>query len=359
MSQQMSYTNQQRGFAGQRIGLQHRAQTYVNDRGSERQTDDVSFAAVNSQAYTFTVNGITVTYTSDATATLAEIRDGLITAFRALPELEGIAYANPSGNNVRITSAVPGTATTVTNVANTTVTPVQANVAQESIKFGRGVAKRTGTGTNDLSARAMFAPTAKVMQVTATAATNAKVYSFVIFIPRTGLTYLIDYLSDGSATTAEISAGLTARVNALDVPVTAADTTDELTLTSDVPGEDFQIQEADSQLTVATLTANVNPKVLGVVERVHQDTSTSAADDAVKPLTPMTVIEDGDVLVEVEGAVAFDDQAYCRHTASGANTGIGAWRNDADSNNAVIVTGAKFRSSTTGKGFAVLRLNKI
>lgn len=155
MSGQTAYVNQSKGFSGQRVGLGHKAKTYQNDVGSTKQIVEFTVtAAVNSTPYTFSVNGTPVTYTSDATATLAEIRDGLCAAFRAIQALESVASANPSGAaTFRLTAKTPGVGYTATEAdANLTVATIQANVATQSIKFGRAVVKRTGGNSNDASA---------------------------------------------------------------------------------------------------------------------------------------------------------------------------------------------------------------
>lgn len=60
---------------------------------------------------------------------------------------------------------------------------------------------------------------------------------------------------------------------------------------------------------------------------------------------PITFRNMGYITVLTEVAVTKDDAAYFRHTASGGNTTIGAWRNDADTATADAVTGAFFNES--------------
>ena len=59
--------------------------------------------------------------------------------------------------------------------------------------------------------------------------------------------------------------------------------------------------------------------------------------------------------MEVDEAVSAGDPVFFRHTGAAAD--IGKFRNDADTANADAVAGAKFESSTTGAGIAVLSLN--
>lgn len=60
--------------------------------------------AQNSTAYTMTVNGVQVSYTSDGSATVAEIRDGLIAAAAASTFFSAICTAAASSNNVVLTA---------------------------------------------------------------------------------------------------------------------------------------------------------------------------------------------------------------------------------------------------------------
>lgn len=68
--------------------------------------------ATNSSAYTVTIGGQACTYTSDASATVAEITDGLAAAINANTSLAGIAAANSNAVSVITVFALNGDATT-------------------------------------------------------------------------------------------------------------------------------------------------------------------------------------------------------------------------------------------------------
>lgn len=357
---QTSFTNMARAFAGmvEGFGYDKNARTYWNDLGSLAQVADVSFSAVNSQAYTFTVNGITVTYTSDATATLAEIRDGLITAFRVLNSLEEVAFANASGNNVRVTAKTPGVAITVTNVANTTVTAVQANVAQADIPFGRAVCRRVGTGTNERSAHLPGGAVAQVSTVTFTAV-NSTFYALE-FHMTDGQVYRAELTSDASATTQEIRDGIQAAMISMAIPITPVDlSTDGLTLTSTVPGVGFTIlEDPTGSIAQAAVTANTTNIFLGISERVHSVVNPTNPGEGVGPSKPFAVVTRGAIYVETEETIVSEtDEVWFRHTASGVNTALGRFRNDADSGTCTRVTKASWRKGVTGPGLALLEVN--
>ena len=260
MSKQSAYTNQLKGFSGQREGTGQKAGSYINDTGSVRQVDDLTVdTAADSTAYTFEVDGVAVSITSGTGATVTTIRDALVTAYRATQELEGVAAANPTGTDtVRFTALVKGTGYTLTESdANLSTASVTANVATQTIPFGRAVVR--GAGSSDQSAA----------------------------LPSTG-------------------------------------------------SEEF----------------------LGVNERIHSDVSpTGAPKDATDSFKVMSVVYNGRMLVEVEEAVSAGDDVYFRHTAGAGGSTLGIFRNDADTASADQVTGAKFLTSTTGAGLAVVSLN--
>lgn len=116
----------------------------------------------NSAAYTVTVNGIPVTYTTDASATLAELYAGLLAALQAVPWLEGvIAFTGNGSTIITATAVTPGVPFTLTEAAdpgnNMAVATPTPNVIASRIPFGRAVALLTapkviglpsGTGFN-------------------------------------------------------------------------------------------------------------------------------------------------------------------------------------------------------------------
>lgn len=148
-----SYGTSLPGYPGQRVGvLNHGARTYVNDRGATAQASDLTLTIANSVAYTFTVDGQTVTYTSSAAATAAEVRDGLVAAGRALGGLAATVAFNPIGTKVRVSAKIPGVGFTLAESdARIAVAVVAANGTPEPIPFGLAVVKRTGAGTTDRS----------------------------------------------------------------------------------------------------------------------------------------------------------------------------------------------------------------
>ena len=146
MSGQTSVRDQAQGYAGQRVGFFHDSRTLQNDKGSARQTHRVTVdTAANGTAYQFEVDGKPVKYTSDASATIAEVRDGLIAAGRAIHSLEEVAFFNvETANSLLVTAVKPGSGFTLTETdANLSNTAIQANVTTEAIPFGRAIVRGT------------------------------------------------------------------------------------------------------------------------------------------------------------------------------------------------------------------------
>lgn len=363
---QTSISNMAAAFPGMLEGYgEHAKRSFHNDLGSAAHTVDFTIdTASDDTAYQFEINGIPVAITSAASgATLASIRDQLIERMRAIPELEDIAFANPAGAAVvRVTGKTPGTPIVPTeNDGNITLTTVQANVASAEIPFGRAVCKRTGG--DDRSAHLPPAAVPQITDVTivdqgAGAALNDTLYGFQIRIPGLGV-WVIEALSDGSATVAEVQDLLVARVNALPVPVTASESAALVRLTSDVAGQPFFVEEVQAGLTVATSTANVTPRFLGVAERVHSVVDPATPGEGVGRGLAFPVVHRGAVWVETEVPVTEDAAVFFRHTANGALTKVGAFRTDSDSGNAIEVPAsiAKWRrDSATGVGLLEINL---
>lgn len=96
---------------------------------SVAQVERVTVATVlNSTVYTVRINGVDVTYTSDATATAAEISAGLVAAINASvdPNVTPVTAADEVGA-FTVTADVAGTAFTITVDANLTVANVTPN----------------------------------------------------------------------------------------------------------------------------------------------------------------------------------------------------------------------------------------
>jgi hypothetical protein len=70
----------------------------------------------------------------------------------------------------------------------------------------------------------------------------------------------------------------------------------------------------------------------------------------------VSVMRKGAIWVETEDACSAGGDVYVRVAASGANTQLGAFRSDADSANAVAVTGARWGKDSSAAGLNVVEL---
>lgn len=94
-----------------------------------RQVDEVTgtITVQDSTAYVLTINGTVVTYTSDSSATTAEIIDGLEAAFTSAG-FSGITFTDVSSSSFRVAVSASGTAWSIvasTNITLTNTTPTE------------------------------------------------------------------------------------------------------------------------------------------------------------------------------------------------------------------------------------------
>lgn len=102
--------------------------------GGQAQIDDFVIAhVVNSHAYNITINGVAFPYTSDGSATLAEILAGLIASVNGGTQPVVASNATPG---VRVTATVAGQAfvSTTSDATNVTIVNVQSNKSGKPIR---------------------------------------------------------------------------------------------------------------------------------------------------------------------------------------------------------------------------------
>ena len=108
----------------------------------------------NNTGYQYEVDGVPITFTSDADATAAEIRDGLIAAHDAAALANpnggaGKTSATASGNDVRITELAPedGEVNVTESDANLSLSTVTAHSDEEPLDAGTPVVQGSGDGS--------------------------------------------------------------------------------------------------------------------------------------------------------------------------------------------------------------------
>jgi hypothetical protein len=109
----------------------------------------------------------------------------------------------------------------------------------------------------------------------------------------------------------------------------------------------------------AILPTSTAKDFIGVCYRVYayENAQNAQGDFGYAPDLEFDILTKGDIWVEVEEAVAPGDAVFYRHQASGGNTTIGRFRKTADTATATQISQARWASSTTGAGLAVLTLN--
>lgn len=116
--------------------------SYANDDPRAQQIDTITVTgATNDKTYTVTINGVDISFLSDATATIAEVADGLAAAIEAEPLVNGTVGAVSDGVSlVTVTATTGGVGFTIAESdAELTLASVQANATAAAIPFGRAV----------------------------------------------------------------------------------------------------------------------------------------------------------------------------------------------------------------------------
>jgi hypothetical protein len=198
--------------------------------------------------------------------------------------------------------------------------------------------------------------------------------------------------TDGSDTKAELAAAVVALINAGSEPVTTYYTAaaESFQVESDTPGttttvvgtanctvtaqignaaaigfgyfvcQDAQdVNKARSPIAAADITDAGD--ALGITvhtQAVAQNlTSTgSSGSDGYALGEAMSVMRKGRIYVQVEDAVVAGNAVYVRYVAGTGET-LGAFRSDADTSDAAILPGAKYRTSAAASGIAIVEIN--
>lgn len=182
---------------------------------------------------------------------------------------------------------------------------------------------------------------------------------------------------------------LIAAINAGSQPVTASiKDADELYVTADASGTGFTIA-GTTNCTVANVIPNsllasipfgilvslndnqgeglihppqaagdVTTLLLGIALHTHAiENVLTGAETGYTAGSAVSVLRKGRVYVSVENAVVQNGAVYARHTASGVNTQLGAFRSDADTANASLVPGARFVKAAAAGGITIVEIN--
>lgn len=98
--------------------------------------------------------------------------------------------------------------------------------------------------------------------------------------------------------------------------------------------------------------------LLGVPVHMQKDAASLAGSGAIPPKETFNVLRRGRIWVKAEQAVAVGDPVYVRHTVNGGTTAVGRFRKDIDTANAILISNARWASTTSGADqMAVLEIN--
>jgi len=307
--------------------------------------------ATNDKTYSIVVDGRTVSYLSDATATIAEIADGLAAACIVDPIANATAAAVSDGATiVTLTARQRGVAFTLTEAdAQLTAALVTAAASADAVPMGRVMISQA-TDTHDPNEPAEIgiflkstAFTAQVMTFTPTYVADAEVTVTVVDQHTGRVIASFTEVSDTALATllTNLATGLNDQLPANSVIASGASTT-TLTLTSELAGLEFDayMSVGDQGASVPTFTTayttgpSPSTSLIMAVAGISLFTSAieaatiAGADAQYAANQGVTVISSGRVFVEnsqtiVKGTAVFvetdatsDDRGKCFNTNS-------------------------------------------
>jgi len=322
----------------------------VNDSPRTAQVATITVDTVsNSAVYTCVLDGVSVSYTADGSATDAEIVAGLVAAINSEPLVSGKVLATAtSATVVTVTARLAGTSFTLTDAdAKITTATTTANDEADPIPFGVGVIRDTAGRT---AKRALAASiTARACVITPTAV-NSAVYN--VTIQYGGISYPATYTADGSATVQEIVEGLTAAVNAA-MPASSVIATEDnavLTLTAEVAGEDFGVSVGPNLAQAAFTGQRLSDIFCGVTVLDHMQANEHGGYAAN---ATMSVAKRRRIYVDTEDDVASATTVYMRTGGTGT---VGAFRGSANSGAVALDTSVARWAERISATLAVLEV---
>lgn len=340
--------------------------TLINSDPQAAQLSTVTISgASNSTLYTVVINGVSVSYLSDASATQQEIADGLVAAINDDPSVSGLVRAVSGTNAFTVQSRLPGLSgafTLTEDSAQMSVADTTAAANASPVPFGRALV-RTADRAGRLISADDFTGAAAQFSFTAS---NSQVYVINLLVD--GVSYAASYTADGSATATEIATGLAAAVDALAIGLDGSVVeTDNLFIQAD-DGVSFSVGTVSAgtgAIALVSYAAAVQPHELFIAELTDTfDTSEMIAGGLASglagypPNRNMNGLRKGRIIVPVEESCAPGDPVYVRLAANGSLDEIGAFR--ASANAGCVLASALYPNLSWNKGIsasqAVLQL---
>jgi hypothetical protein len=245
-------TNRPIGFIGQVLGY-FRSRSGNNQRPQAAQITTIAIPASpdSSTAYSVVIDGVTCTYTTDASATQAELGAGLEAAIEVQAGARGRMSPSYSGGTLTLTGSWPGISYTVTTSGGTgggaigSATTATAAASATAVQFGRALC--TDGQVTDEGTPKVFMPTTALFSAqvkTFTYASVASGDSIQTRVVMNGDEILVStpYNTSHAQSLIDHAAALETALNATfgaGYGAVAARSSDTITITADVAGAEF------------------------------------------------------------------------------------------------------------------------
>lgn len=312
------------GFIGQpQRGPNFMSQTVVNESPQARQVTTIAVPASpdNSTLYTVTIGGVASTFTTDASATQAELGAGLLAAIRANAGANRQMSSAYAGGTLTLTGVWPGAVTVVTRAGGSgggvlgAPTNSTSAAAADSVGFGLAVVRKAGNDLRKGFVATVANFTAQVISLTFTGNTasyytgsvtvNGRLYVWGGVVWTTNLDTTCGLIADAINAVLPVETVIAASVGSAGGVVT---------LTAEVEGAEFDAEaratgHADAEATKAYTTGpstatSFARAFLGLsVRRTDVEDTTVAGDTAAyQPNEGVEVMTQGFMWVERDTA---------------------------------------------------------
>lgn len=347
----------------------------TGDQAAQVTTVAIPASPDNSTAYAVVINGVSCGYTTDGSATQAELGAGLVAAIEAQGAARGVASPAYAGSTLTLTGVWPGVAFTVTasggsggGAIGTPSTSTSAASA-DGIEFGRLLIRSGTDGKGNVKVKKAGGLTAQVMTFTIASATGG-VFSGEVEVNGKVYQWGSEVHDTDAATTAEnIKDAINAAVPANTVLATRS--TADVVLTAEVAGCEFEasISATGAAGASATKAYTTGPSIatslaraaFGISQRrldVENET-VAGADPAFDANAVVPCLRRGAICVQRDTSetVAAGDEVY----VSVASGSYGRFYNSAGANRVWIspelLVWDEGEDSSTSFGIATISAN--
>lgn len=267
----------------------------------------------SSTVYSVVIGGVTCSYTTDASATQAELGAGLVAAIQVQPGARAVMAPSYAGGTLTLTAAWPGETIVVSTSGGSgggaigAATTATAAASASVIYLGRVICT-DGNVTNE-GARKVFMPTTALFSAQVTTFTYASVaandiISTTVEMNGQSTTVVTPYNTSHAQTLTDHTADLEVRLNALfgaGVGCVAANSTNDITITADVAGAEFYASSTIGGTGGGTVTKadTTGPSIATSVRRSLTGISSWRAD------VPNVTVGGDDPAYPANGAVQY------------------------------------------------------